>query len=195
MTPGGINQPKLNIEGCWQPLAAGIRSDLPAGCGKLIWHAHTPNARFQAVLDGRVYCGLGYAETLEMDFWPQQLPLRELYWGRFVSEQHYAVWIEWRGEKPLRLLFYNGKQTDDFVLDEAGLTAAAFDLRLEFATPTVIKDEPLWSVAERNPLLRLLFGRRFLATREQKRKSRAVLRLPESSSEGWALYEKVLWQK
>ncbi|MBH5328720.1 hypothetical protein H9Q10_03440 [Eikenella sp. S3360] len=194
--PSGIRQPKLGFEGRWQALADGVRLALPAGSGQLAWHAHTPAARFQVALNGREYSGLGYAETLEMDFWPQRLPLRELYWGRFVSEGHYAVWIEWRGEVPLRRLVYNGTLAEDFMLEASGLSTPAFGLRLDFAAPQTIKDEPLLAIAERNPVLRLLFGRRFLSSREQKWKSRATLRLPENISvEGWALYERVLWQK
>ena len=197
LSPNSIRQPKLGLEGRWQALSDGIRLTLPAG-GKrrLVWHAHTPSARFQVALNGQEYSGLGYAETLEMNFWPQQLPLCELYWGRFVSEQHYVVWIEWRGEVPLKRLYYNGVLTEDFVLEAGGLTAPAFGLHLVFAAPETIKDEPLLAIAARNPLLRLLFSRRFLSSREQKWKSHATLRLPENIAvEGWALYERVLWQK
>ncbi len=194
LSPGSLRQPKLRLEGRWRSLADGVRLQLPAGSGRLVWHAHTPSARFQVALNGREYSGLGYAETLEMDFWPQRLPLCELYWGRFVSERHYVVWIEWCGEVPLRHLFHNGRQIDDFALNDGRLAASG--LHLDFAAPEIIKDEPLLAIAERNPLLRLLFSRRFLSSREQKWKSRATLRLPENTAvEGWALYERVLWQK
>lgn len=106
------------------------------------------------------------------------------------------VWIEWRGEVPLKRLYYNGVLTEDFVLEAGGLKAPAFGLHLAFAAPETIKDEPLLAIAARNPLLRPLFSRRFLSSREQKWKSRATLRLPENIAvEGWALYERVLWQK
>lgn len=78
---------------CWfgikLPYSAVVFSSANDRCDE---QSRLSTARFQAVLDGRIDCGLGYGETLEMDFWPQQLPLRELYWGRFVSGQHYAVW-------------------------------------------------------------------------------------------------------
>ncbi len=195
-------QPQLSVSAQWQALNAPLNpADLLNAAAftdtnkDVLWHCHTPKARFSCTLNGQFFQGLGYAETLTLTLEPWRLPLDELYWGRFLSPSHTLVWLEWRGKNPLKLLYLNGKCYQDFVLNRHKLLLPECGLCLDFAEPAIVKDEPLLALAQRFPILNRLFGRDFLKTRETKWKSRARLVMSDAPPEtGWALYEKVLWR-
>lgn len=197
-----LTHSQLALDGTWQAQAAACPpQDLLAlaqagGNGKqVIWHAHTPKARVNGNYRGQPFAGWGYAETLTLTLPPWRLPLDELYWGRFISEHHSVVWLEWRGSHPLRLLFADGVCHRDFVLSPQQLRLPDSSLCLDFTAPTVLKDEPLLALVQRFPALGRLFGRDFLHTRESKWKSPALLTLPGMTPEsGWAVYETVYWR-
>ena len=66
--------------------------------------------------------GTGYAERLELSIRPWRLPIRELRWGRFVSEGASMAWIDWQGADPtevIRALGYEpGKEESPDVTED-----------------------------------------------------------------------------
>lgn len=194
---GKMEQGQLNVRGTWSA-QGGVPAPiclLHQDRRILDWHCHTPKARCRVEVGKTHYRGWGYAETMELNFAPWLLPINELRWGRFLSPQQSLVWIEWRGAQPLKVLLHNGQPSHDFCLNDAGLLAGNTPLRLLFERPIIIKDQPLFLLAQQYPFLRLLMKNSFLQTRETKWKSRARLITPHGEESGWALYETVLWKK
>jgi hypothetical protein len=58
--------------------------------------------------DGSVLAGPGYAEWVELRIPPWTLPIEALRWGRFLSPSTSLVWIDWKGQHPLRLILLDG---------------------------------------------------------------------------------------
>ncbi|VEI45099.1 Uncharacterised protein [Actinobacillus equuli] len=85
------------------------------------WYCHTPKGNFHITFQDKEYQGLGYADTLEMNFPPWKLAVSELYWGRFLSENHTVIWKEWKGKQSFKQLIWNGKQYNDFEIQEEGI--------------------------------------------------------------------------
>src|SRR5262249_23596550 len=143
--------------GHWQALEQPVRRTLLASDkGNIDWHCLLPRARGRVVLAGSVVVeGLGYVERLEMTLRPWDLPIRELRWGRFLSEDTGVVWIEWRGQQPLQLLTLNGvDQTETDVGDREVAWRAG---RLELEPGSALREGALGITAlGRVPLLKFL---------------------------------------
>ncbi|SSY79549.1 hypothetical protein [Alysiella crassa] len=195
----GFKQAELNAQGEWRSLANPLPEvELFQVEGKkdkvksVKWHVHTPLAKCEFTKSDLSIKGLGYAETLTMDIEPWHLPLKELYWGRFLSPTHSVVWLEWRGENPIRLLYHDGMLQDDFKFKNNVITYEFGEIVLR--DTRVIKDEPLVNLAAHFPMVKKLFKKEFFETREKKFVSRGTLTLHDGTPcEGFALYERVLW--
>lgn len=196
-TDARIAQSRLKLSGQWLACAAPLRVRLIDDRRYFLdWHVHQPKSAFRLKLYQQSFSGMGYAETLETNIAPWRLPLRELRWGRFLSTTHYLVWVQWCGERPLQKLFYNGREINDFTLDDHALMVHHANIALYFEQVHLLKDAPLADLATRYPFLRLLATRRFWQTHERKYGAQARLVDETGASvQGQALYETVSWAK
>jgi len=165
---------------------------LAATPGSIDWDCLVPRARaWLALADGTKVEGLGYVERLDMTIRPWHLPIRELRWGRFLSDNASAVWIEWRGAQPLVLLYINGSEIDRVTVGDHGIAWPGG--RLELEQDLVLRDGQLGSTVLVNvPLATILTPRVVLETRESKRLCRG--KLVDGSGrvdQGWAIDEVV----
>ncbi|WP_244911417.1 hypothetical protein [Actinobacillus ureae] len=160
------------------------------------WHCHTPKGHFHVSFQDKEYRGLCYAEMLEMNFAPWELAVSELYWGRFLSENHTIIWKEWRGKQSFKQLIWNGKQYSDFEIQKEGILLQSENMFLRFQMSTILKNEPIGNMVAKIPLLRYFLPKRFLRTRIIKWKRETKLLINQNVQEaGYALYQKVLWRK
>lgn len=194
-----LKQPELDVSGRWYGLSKALPEiELLKMEGKkdkekiVSWHVHTPLAKAEWTQNNNTIKGLGYGETMSMNFEPWHFPIDEWYWGRFLSPTHSVVWLEWRGEHNVRFLYHDGMLQEEFeFLNDT--------IRYEFGTivlreTRIIKDAPLMEMAQRFPIAKKLFKKDFLQTHEQKFISRATLTLHDGTPcEGFALYERVVW--
>ena len=168
--------PALDLEAEWQAI------DPPAECqllGCIEWNCVMPRARACVRAGGRTIRGLGYAEHLTMTTPPWQLPLRELRWGRFLSEQDGLVWIECLGDEPVMIALHNGVAVEPERLWGLGLEPG------RVLREGVLGDGVLGTI----PRLRKLLPVRMLDLHESKRLSRGTF----DGASGWAVHEVVLW--
>jgi hypothetical protein len=136
--------------------------------------------------------GLGYAERIETTLAPWNLPIRELRWGRFVSEGASLAWIDWGGPYPLRLVLHDGRVSENAAVDDAHVTTRTSLLSLE--RPRVLREGPIGTTAlARVPLVRDALPVRLLALSETKWISRGTLHDLHGRHEGWAIHEVVRW--
>lgn len=179
----------------WRSLTAPVREALlQTAAGDIDWDCLLPNARV-TVTDGEVKMeGLGYAERLNMTLLPWKFAIEELYWGRFLSDEHHITWIEWRGPIPKFLVFYNSSRYQSGVVSE---TEIAFDgFRLLFSEVQVLRKGSLWhTLFSRFPWLKHLFPLKILLTDECKWRSKGTLFAGDKElATGWSIYEKVIWK-
>lgn len=188
-----FSQPKLALEGEYQSKQQFKKLTLFQQDQKqLEWHCHSPKTSIEINFNQQQFRGTGYAESLSLNFFPWLLLIDELYWGRFTSENHSIVWIEWRGKQPCKQLIYNQNLSHDFELTESQLVTERF--RLDFDEPVIIKNSPLLSVIKSVPFLSLFVNKRFTDSQEIKWKSLATLHIGNQVEKGWALYERVIWK-
>jgi hypothetical protein len=159
--------------------------------GSVEWHCLLPRARGRVVLaDGVAVEGLGYVERLGLTLPPWKLPIRELRWGRFLSESEGVVWIDWRGPRPLTLLTVNGAEVDAARVGDEAVTWSAG--RLELEAGSALREGSLGrNVLARVPVLSFLAPRAVRETHERKRLRRGTLVSGGRDETGWVIDEVV----
>jgi hypothetical protein len=135
--------------------------------------------------------GLGYVERMDLTLRPWRLPIRDLRWGRFLSDGIGVVWIEWRGPRPLTLLSVNGTAVDGAHLGDDAVAWPGGLLEME--PGAVLREGALGTTAlARVPLGRLLAPHSMRETYECKRLRRGRLVGADGRMEtGWAIDEVV----
>jgi hypothetical protein len=163
---------------------------------ELEWYCHHPGALTEVMFNENLYKGYGYAETLSLTIKPQNLPMDELKWGRFLSREYTITWINWKGLHPLNKIYCNGVEYNDAIPDHEKLVFGEGAFTLNFEKISTIRNGRLSDVLARMPVLKLISGSRILNSTEIKYKAQSTLRRnSEIVAEGWALYETVIWKK
>ena len=137
--------------------------------------------------------GLGYREHLRMTIPPWKLPIGELRWGRYLSDHHLAVWIDWTGDAARTFAFHDSTRAGDTRI--ADDTVTLDDIRISFDRGVILRDGPIGStVLAAVPGLLKLAPARVLALQETKWRSGAIYQAPgEPEERAWAIHEVVRW--
>lgn len=192
-----LSLPQLSVEGCWRALRAPVeRTVFGNQHGSVNWQCHQPMSRVDLLLQGKTrLVGLGYAECLTLSILPWKLPLEELHWGRFLSEQDALVWIDWRGPRPWRSVLHNGEEREVQSLTESGMRFTQTGMRLDLDRGTVLRSGQLGqTVFAGISRLAKLMPRSLLSVEECKWRSRGVLHNGSTAVTGWAIHEIVKWK-
>jgi hypothetical protein len=95
------------------------------------WNCIQPKAKCEISKDGSLISrGFGYTERLELKIAPWNLPIHELLWGRYLSENNTITWICWRGPEPRSIVYHNGVRITDAIITAEKLTWDSYKLTL-----------------------------------------------------------------
>ena len=187
--------PRLGFDGEWRPLVPSENLVLhETGNGFVEWNCQQPSAQVQlSTAPGTTYRGLGYVEFLRLTIPPWHLGLQTLLWGRFVSEDHSVVWIEWQGRHALTVLICNGARVANAKIAGNDVKCDDFELSLEPAA--TIRMGPIGeALTSKIPSVLRSAPVEFLRGREQKYLSRGRLRFVDGTeNSGWVIHERVSW--
>lgn len=184
--------PPLGIEGTWNALSAPTGQKLFESNQKEVeWQCYQPHSRTLIRTKQKPPLeGFGYAEHLTMTIQPWDLPLNELHWGRFLSETDSLVWIDWRGEMTKTLVFHNGVQVKNGVVNDNEILVDQGRILLTLEENCVLRKGMLIStVISKIPGLKKILPERILKTHECKWRSRGLLKKETVQSRGWAIHE------
>ena len=187
----------LGIEGAWRALRAPMeRTVLESQQGSVVWRCHQPMAQVDLKLQGKTrMMGLGYVECLTLSVLPWKLPLEELHWGRFLSEQDALVWIDWRGPHQWRTVLHNGEEREVKSVTESKIISANPATRLDLDRGMVLRSGQLGeTVFAGISRLATLLPHTMLSVDECKWRSRGVLQTGNAATSGWAIHEVVRWK-
>jgi hypothetical protein len=193
-SPVTLDLPSLNVKGTWsQDLGANPVASLlyESQQGSVTWNAHLPRARVELDIADQHIAGHGYVESLELSIAPWKLPIETLRWGRLITQDHHAVWINWEGRQPRTDLWIDGvhhasaRFTDDAIhCDAATITHSPV---------ATIRKGPLGTnVLDSIPLLRGVVPARMRSAHEDKRLSTSVLDLNDHHRQhGYSIHETI----
>ena len=162
-----VEFPRLGVSGRWEAIAAPYqRVVYQSASGNVVWNCLQPRSSVYLRVGEREWTGLGYAECLTLTLPPWQLPMRQLRWGRFVSQLSVT--------------------DSEVVLRDLSLRMEeSFPLRAGRLGSTILPGAPA--------LARLL-PRSLFNIEEQKWRSRGILNAHGRSSNGWVIHEVVHWE-
>jgi hypothetical protein len=188
--------PALGVSGRWTAREPEVRETILAqDDGRVEWRCLMPRADAEITLaSGPPIRGFGYVEHLELTVAPWQMPIDELWWGRFLAEDTSLVWIDWRGPHRRQVVLLGGAARGPARIDEHGLEADDGALRLTLAEPRVLREGALGKTALAIlPAVETLLPMRILATEERKWVARGTLHHQGRRREGWVIHEVVRW--
>ncbi len=163
---------------------------------ELVWNCHHPKAFVEITYNGNIYEGLGYAETLSCPINPLMLPMKELKWGRFLSDSHTVIWINWKNEHSLNKIFLDGTEYNDAIFENETVVFDNGKYKLTFSEIRTIRNGKLSGLFSKMKYLKIFFNSRLLDTVETKYKAKTKLtRDSVCLSTGWSLFEIVKWGK
>jgi hypothetical protein len=156
--------------------------------GHIDWRCDVPGAGARIVAGGRELIGVGYVERLEMTLLPWAIPADEIRWGRFITDGASVVWIDWRGEHPMSLLFVDGRLTPVASITDSTIRLAdGRELRLTIER--VLGDDSLGGLLSPLDTLRPLIEP-IVRTRQTRWLARGELRDGAPSPRlGWVIHE------
>lgn len=193
-----LHLPHLGIEGQWRTLRASQRRKVFSDpTGSIVWHCHQPMSRVELCLQKKNrMTGLGYVECLTLSILPWKLPLKELHWGRFLSEKNSLVWIDWRGPREWRSLIHNGEEQRVDRLTDGEIHFSDEGARLSLDRGLVLRSGRLGeTVLAGISKFAGLLPHRMLSVEECKWRSCASLQTGAIADSGWAIHEVVRWKR
>lgn len=194
LNSGIIEWQSKDCRGTWQANAEAVEELLlNDNHHQIRWNCLQPSAYAHVTTGTDAIEGLGYAERIELNFPPWQMPINELHWGRFLSPGHSITWIKWIGPLPKNLVYHNGERTDHAVISKEEISFNGLTLALSGAV--VMRSGSLAStVFKKFPSLAKLFPKSILQLQENKWLSRGDLyRGGKCISTGKAIHEVVQW--
>lgn len=191
-----LDLPHLGFAGRWTALSGPQKHTIfEDETGAVHWHCVHPKAECRLDLHGQErMSGLGYVECLTLSVPPWELPLEELHWGRFLTNENYLVWIDWRGPYHKRLVLRNGEQQSVQTLTESSIVFAGGELNLDRRT-TLREGRLGQTVFSALVPLRRILPNTLLAVEEEKWLSRGELVCDGRRNSGWAIHEVVKWKQ
>ena len=190
--------PSLDVAGRWEPLEGPAEDTVLArDDGRVEWRCHAPRARATIELaGGPPIRGLGYVEHLTLTLAPWRLPIDELWWGRFLSDDVSLVWIDWRGSHTRQVVLLGGAAAGPARIDEHGLATRDGSIALHLHEPHVLRQGALGKTALAIlPAVETLLPVRILATDETKWVARGTLHRGDTRTEGLVIHEVVRWPR
>ncbi len=186
--------PKLNINCNFKLLQQPISADLsPENDGSVLWECLSPICDSEIYTDSLKIIGKGYLERLTLTKYPWELGLSNLYWGRFIADEDYIVWIIWEGEFPLTKIYYNGSEYSECRINEERLEFGNFQLlfqenftiRNSYLLNGILKNIPFIDKFTKTPVSKI---------KEIKHYSKSKFIKNGQEIFGNTIREKVLWE-
>lgn len=191
--------PALKIAGEWNSLHPSVEEKLLEDDGEFIkWSCLQPLSEVKVQLGESLIEGLGYTERLDLEINPQNLPFDTLRWGRFSAKDTSIVWIEWRGEIPLKLVYVNGVKYENVDISDESIQIYDVHLELKLTESLEFRKGSLLDTVFKNlQWLVKRFPLKMLSIFECKWCSKGVLvdkQEEKSVKSGWSIHEIVVWK-
>ncbi len=187
----------FGVSGVWKSNAKPLYARLiKSDQGNLDWNCFLPHSTVSLNINDQVLKGVGYVEQLEMTILPWEIPMDQLRWGHFNSDQDYLVWIEIVKEKKSQWVWWNGQRMDNCDIEDHLLHSPAHDMELELDMGRVLESEKkisnvVKSLTKYIPGFSRIVPTRFLLADEIKWYSKGLLRNDTEEKYGSSIHEYV----
>jgi len=192
------NDTKFGVSGTWESLAKTVHSRIfDSKEGYLDWKCYQPASKVKLKLNDRILEGRGYVEQLVLTVLPWKIPMDELRWGRFGSDENLIVWIELREKEKRQWVWLNGEKIENCNVEDDCISMPEKDLVLNLDRGVLLESEKKISsvvgkVARYIPGFNKVMPLSFLMADEFKWLSKGQLQMNgKTLSSGIAIHELV----
>jgi hypothetical protein len=181
------------VEGTWESVEKPIVAILlDTKDGKIEWQCNQPKARATIKTAQLSFSGWGYTECINITIPVWKLPFKVLYWGRCHTKSHSLVWIKWEGKTRRDLIWFDGKCSQEFIIEADKITGP--DFRLQLGENVPLREGKLGSTIfpSLGNLTRIL-PEMVLSVDERKWYNRGTLETAAGEESATVIYEEVRW--
>ena len=133
---------KFGVSGTWESVSESLQCRIfDSPDGSLEWNCFQPASRVTLKLKDRMITGKGYAEQLILTALPWRIPMDQLRWGRFGSDENTIVWIELRATETKQWLWLNGEKIDNCTIQDNQISIFGEELTLNLDRSVVLESE------------------------------------------------------
>jgi hypothetical protein len=167
---------------------------LKDGTKEILWHCFFPKSIAQIRIGSESFNGFGYAERINLSYLPWNLPIQQLIWGRFLSDDFTLIWIKWIGPIPKSIVYFNGVKIPEVTINEFQISFMDYILML--LNPLELRAGTLLSnVFSKVPWIAGMFPTSIMQLTERKWLSHGLLRKNGLEiSTGNSVHELVIWK-
>lgn len=134
--------PFWGFSGEWESDSDPIQSrlvDLPDGY--LDWRCYQPDSKVQFRLQDKILCGRGYVEQLVLTVPAWKIPMKELRWGRYITERNSMVWIELRNKQNKQWVWINGEKVGSCIIEDDHISIPGEKINLKLDRKIILESE------------------------------------------------------
>ena len=136
------NDKKFGVSGSWESLAERIQAQIfESSEGYLDWECFQPASKVKLKILDKSLLGWGYAERLTLAILPWKIPMDELRWGHFNSDENNMVWIELKEKEKRQWLWLNGEKSENVTICDDRLSIPEKDMVLLLDRGAVLESE------------------------------------------------------
>jgi hypothetical protein len=136
------NDSKFGISGKWISSAKKVEARIfDSDEGFLDWKCFQPASVVQLSINGNTLKGSGYAEQLILTAFPWKIPMDELRWGRFGSDENSMVWIEIKADEKRQWLWLNGEKIENCIIEDEQIRVPDKKLILNLDRSVILESE------------------------------------------------------
>lgn len=185
----------LDAHASWKRIDAPVHETLLSQpIGDINWSCIFPKAYALVTIGNeQMKKALGYVEKISISIPPWKIPIRELHWGRFITDIHTVVWIKWEGPLPKTLIYHNNERIAEGSISSEIIIFGNYSLDL--GNKQKIRSGTLFSTVFAGfKTLMSLFPNNIMHLQENKWVSDGNLKVNgKIVSSGKAIHEHVIW--
>jgi hypothetical protein len=162
--------------------------------GSIDWDCFLPKGNVSFCVDNKTELhGMGYAEKMTLTIAPWSIPIKQLHWGRFLSQTFSVIWIRWIGPHPKTLIFLNHERFSEGTITESDVSFGDYTLSIQ-KKETLRQGTILSTVFDQFRSIGKLFPSSILNMKENKWVSNGILKHRETVlAQGNIIHELVTW--
>jgi len=136
------NDSKFKVEGTWKAQSKPLQARLfDSDEGYLDWQCFQPASQVQLHINNRTLQGKGYVEQLILTAPPWKIPMDELRWGHYGSNEYQMFWIELREEEKRQWLWLNEEKIETCIIEDDHISIPEKDITLKLDRDVVLESE------------------------------------------------------
>lgn len=133
---------RFGVEGKWKTMTSPLQARLfESDEGYLDWNCFQPMSEVSIKIKDKTFEGIGYAEQLVMTVDPWKIPMNELRWGRYGTQENYIVWIEVRADEKQQWIWLNGEKINKANIEDNQISIPTKKISLELDKSVVLESE------------------------------------------------------